>query len=679
MGDVEDLRTDLTGLLGRVERWLAEVGRLPDVVAEPSGIDDDAARVRALRTRALSTLLNVGILGRQSSGKSFLISGLQGRLHHYPMDDGSDQYIGLLPSSARPTTNCPATVVPVDEDPAVNTSGNGLLRVRFEDSDWVEIGTDLPPSVVAAYAAADGMLTDRRREHINRKVASVELLISGARLPVKFFDLPGDESPVEEFVTMMRDAWIDADCFIYASQATAALTSNELALIGQLYNHHLQTAKRVVWVLTGIDRATQHEAGQPAWRNVQEINTEYLRSHFSAATDRSDTFVGAGFVPVSAALEAQAASALAAGEAGRASRLLTASRMEILRDELTALVESGAGQRHISQIADETRRLVRRRLRPVNDVLLLHQVEVGDLERQQTVMRQRLDRMADSTSTLRVRLSDDLSRRVRQVSHEFHGLAAVLHAGLDALIDSGDLGAGHASEISVHQSRIFAEWMGAADGPTAAWQRELEALKTKAAELLEVELGEDAAGAPVLVPAPLDADHLLRTGGASGRRGHEIVSGATQAAVGAAAAVGGTVALFQALSLAAFATPVGAAVGAAVLAIRIAKTVRERETAINQARQARRRQIDEDAASVTSNFALEATGQGNLLIDEAVNSIEQYAARLRIALVQLGHRIASPDLVASRDLVARLAPVDEAGQAIITDLDLLTDRAGRPA
>ncbi|SHM25774.1 P-loop NTPase family protein [Actinacidiphila paucisporea] len=70
-----------------------------------------------LRTRALSTLLNVSLLGRQSSGKSFLISGLQGGLEYLQVSDGdggyADKYLGILPSSPTPTTACPSTVVPV--------------------------------------------------------------------------------------------------------------------------------------------------------------------------------------------------------------------------------------------------------------------------------------------------------------------------------------------------------------------------------------------------------------------------------------------------------------------------------------------------------------------------------------------------------------------------------------
>jgi hypothetical protein len=229
---VDEIRDDLAQLLGRCETWLETLGNQTDAPQDVDELAADIARVRSLRTRALSTLLNVGMLGRQSAGKSFLISGLQGRLEYWLVDDDDDEgeYTGILPSSANPTTACPSTVVPVGGDPSVDASGRGLLRVKFDDSDWVEIGTDLPPAVVASYGAADGKVTDRRREHINRRVLEIEVLISDALLPAKLFDLPGSESPDGDHDLIMRGAWAEADCFIYVTQATSALTVNELEL-----------------------------------------------------------------------------------------------------------------------------------------------------------------------------------------------------------------------------------------------------------------------------------------------------------------------------------------------------------------------------------------------------------------------------------------------------------------
>ncbi|SHM25741.1 GTPase domain-containing protein [Actinacidiphila paucisporea] len=238
----------------------------------------------------------------------------------------------------------------------------------------MEIGTDLPPGVIAAYGASDGDVTNRKREHINLRVAEIELVVSQTLLPVKFFDLPGAEAPDATHEEIMRKAWAQADCFVYVSQGTATLTSNELALIKDLYNHHLQTRKRVLWVLTGIDRA--HQLGndnRPAWRATLASNNAYLRERFGSAPGTPDTFVGQGFVAVSPAWEAQAAFAENEGNITAAARSRDASRMNVLRDQLTDLIDSGAGQRHLAKIAEETRYLLRRRHRPIADMVATHQ------------------------------------------------------------------------------------------------------------------------------------------------------------------------------------------------------------------------------------------------------------------------------------------------------------------
>jgi predicted GTPase len=677
MTPIDETRDELTHLLARAERWFDGHGAPTGLAPDDAEISAESIRLRSLRNRALSTQLNVGLLGRQSSGKSFLISGLQGGLEYFRVtdddDDHFDEYRGILPSSANPTTACPSTVVPVESDASIDTSGRGLLRVRFTNSGWVDIGTNLPPAVVGAYGASDGRVTDRLiSEHINNKVEEIELLISDYRLPVKLFDLPGAESVVEDHDLIMRNAWGEADCFIYVSQGTSALTVNELDLIRDLYAHHLQTGKRVLWVLTGIDRATQMEHGQAAWKSVLTTNNDYLRAHFSGAPDTRDTFVGEGFLPVSAAWEAQAAFEDSHGTSGPSLR--RRSGMDTLRDTLREVIESGAGRRHLVQVSDEARLLIRRRQRPISDTLAAHRLSIEDLEHEKATVNERLDRVAGAAERLRSQLLAELDRRVRTGQKPFGELAAVLHRGLDELIDSGNLKAEHVSEINVREVQLFAEWMAAPDGPDALWRRQLAELDATARQSLQIVIGDDTTDSQLVSPEPLDIGSFLVL--ADGRRPTGVYGlvKAAAATMGVASPIVGGVAMAAAgVSLAVVAFPVAAGVGAAIAVAKVVDAVKERESAIQRDRGARKLLIDSQVDKAKSDFAAAATDQGLVLIDAVQAHLDHHRSRLQSTLSQIMVRIQEPDSVTSRELVSRLGPIDRSARDIIAELQNLSD------
>jgi hypothetical protein len=68
--------------------------------------------------------------------------------------------------------------------------------------------------------------------------------------------------------------------------------------------------------------------------------------------------------------------------------------MNALRDRLQELIESGAGHQHLVQVADEARRLIRRRQRPIADTLATHQVSVDELRTTGATVSNRLERAA---------------------------------------------------------------------------------------------------------------------------------------------------------------------------------------------------------------------------------------------------------------------------------------------
>ncbi|HEX6684529.1 MAG TPA: dynamin family protein [Candidatus Limnocylindrales bacterium] len=379
MDRVTALRVELQEVLEGCEKWLIQ---LPSVGLDHqltllSDVDDDVRFIQRLRTRAASALINVAMLGAYSSGKTFLISGLQRKLEYAPVvgeGRNDDKYIGVLPSASRPTTACPASVVPVEAAGTYDTSERGFMRVRFTDSEeWESIGNSPPPVIVAAYATQDQnlIITGRPRQHRNRVVAEIEVLLSNVPLPAKLYDLPGYGSPTAEHAQIIRDSMADADCFIYVTQATHTLSDTDLKLIKVLHDHHTHLGTRVVWVVTGIDRASDLELDdRPQWEATISRDNEYLRENFRLPDQRPDTgFIGRGFMPVSPALEARGVWHLEQGETAAGNRLIAASRMKDLRAVLTDLIESDTGHQHIRQVAAEAQKLILPRHRVLTEIL----------------------------------------------------------------------------------------------------------------------------------------------------------------------------------------------------------------------------------------------------------------------------------------------------------------------
>ncbi|MEV7546024.1 dynamin family protein [Streptomyces sp. NPDC089915] len=677
MMPVEEAQDELKHLLSRCERWLCDEDGPRDLLDDPAGLTGDAARIEALRTRVLSSMLNVALLGRQSSGKSFLISGLQGGLEYIPItdEDGmpSAEFLGVLPSSARPTTACPCTVIPVGDEPAEAATGRARLRARFAGGRVDDIGTDLPPAVVSAYGAVDGDITNRRREHMNLRVESIEVLLSDARLPVKLFDLPGSESPIEEHEIIMREAWAKADCFIYVSHATSALTANELQLIRDLYAHHMQSNanKKVLWVLSGIDLATQREQGQAAWKSVLATNNAYLRTHFGSPGGQ---FIGEGFLPVSAAWEAEGEFKKAQDEDGETLGRL--SGMETLRDHLRNLMESGAGHAHLRQVADEARWLVRRRQRQLADMLDTHQLAVEDLEAQMGSLRNRIAGAENSLEHIRTELGRELQRRIRSARGPFGGLADLLHQQLDPLIERGNLSAEHANEVDVLQVQLFSRWMTSPDGPATLWERELRAFDTSARQLLRADLGVDT-GSQLVAPEPLDTSYFpMQTDGRQPLTAYGVVQAAANTLGVASPLAAGAVWLTTSLSLATIAVPAGAAVLAAIAIAKVTDLLKDRETQVQRARQERKDMIDEHVKQARNAFERVTQSQGRLLIDAVEQHHAGHQARLKSTLAQIMERINAEDTVRSRAVIDRLTPVNQAGQALVTELQDLRDALG---
>lgn len=223
---VSQLQDELRDFLGRAERWAEDLCAASELAGTslPGG-PENVQTISALRTRAASTLLKVGLFGAFSSGKTYLLCGLQGTLRFTEVKRGNDRpqprYIGLLPFSPNPTTACPVQITPVADGGEVDASGTGFMRVRFVgDEEWEDVGNSVGPSVTAAYVRYGADPSNRRPQHVDRvhEVAEAEILMADFRIPATLWDLPGYGSPVKAHDAIVKAAMNDADCFLYVSR-----------------------------------------------------------------------------------------------------------------------------------------------------------------------------------------------------------------------------------------------------------------------------------------------------------------------------------------------------------------------------------------------------------------------------------------------------------------------------
>jgi hypothetical protein len=680
MRDVESLRLEIRHLLDRGEKWLKDGLRLElddDDVQEE--VVEAASIIRQLRIRTTSSLLNVAFLGGFSSGKSFLIGGLQNQLEYAPVttDDGmvSDQYIGLLHSAAKASTACPATVVPVEESDEYDVSDRGFMRVRFDGHDeWEDIGNSPMPGPVAAYTTQDprAIADFRPARHRHLKVAEVEILLQDALVPAKLYDLPGHGAPNPEHERIANEAWKAADCFVYTVQATHSLSSADLELILRLYQHHLDSGKPVVWVMTGIDRAAMLNYNQqPEWKDALETNNDYLRQQVKVRPGQVDTFVGInGFLAVSPAWEAMGKRYKTDGDASKGNQFIAASRMDQLRHALIDLIEAGAGQRHIATIAIEARTLVLKRYQALVGLLDSARLSLDQISRERDDLGRRATQLAAATATVRDHLNAALRDHIQSIDRSFGGLSSYLHQELDDEIGAANLTRERETvRLEMRKAEALNEW-ATNRGPMRAWEVKFKDFLDDAWDVVRTTLrntepSEEMAAAAA---ARVDLEQLTVPPSQKYRTSTQDIVQTISGFLGISTPVATAVATgIGIISGPALLVPAAVTVLAGV-AYTVIRGRRSKVTALGLLRKEWIDGLNHTARYYRDAFLTAAQTQGTQIMDRVGELLSERREDMSRRIILLERRLAEPEYADRSDLVARLEPYCRTGQVLLAEL-----------
>lgn len=659
-----------------------------DIESE-GGLQQQEEAIRAIqgmRVRATSSMINVGLLGETSSGKSFLIGGLLNRLEYTPVrnEDNmiSDQYIGLLYSASEPTSACPVKIVPVDQSNSeLDASGRGFLRVKFADThEWENIGNSPLPAIVAAYTSQDpdAIARGRLALHRERIVAEAEILLSEPGIPAMLYDLPGYGGLYPIHDEIANNAWADADCFIYTVPATRVLNKSlDQKLISRLYMHHVASGKPVIWVLTGIDRANMLHEGRQAWKSAVEVCDSKLSTMLRETLpnlDHLNTFIGSdGFIPVSSGWEAQGRRKIENGEIEEGNILMAASRMKRLRRALSDLIYTRTGSKHIVAVTYEARNLLAPRQRGLSEVLDSARLPLKQLSVEYDHLNHRLSQLKFAINTISEQLEDVLQRHIKNTGISFDGLPDYLHQELDADIQAANLTKeSEATQIEVRKSQLLQEW-AVSHGPVRTWDKEFGDFVVATLEIVRAKLREtDPLGGLGSVSARVDLGQLRVIPSKRYRSDTKDVmqkiSGFVSLSTPLASALAAGVGILTGPLLA---VPAGITLTAAIIytEIRRRKTA---ETALDALRKEWLDGLNDAAKQYQDLFLASARVRGQMVIDRAIELLSERRYELSRKVVVVEGRLADSDIVGHSDLIAQLEPYCQQGEELLSDLDQLT-------
>jgi hypothetical protein len=556
----------------------------------------------------------------------------------------------------------------------LDASGNGFYRVRFTDSDdWEEIGNSPVPAVVAAYTTADPKAIARGRpaSHRGRTVAEVEILLRDPVLPAKLYDLPGTGSPHPIHDEIANNAWADADCFIYVTQATHTLSQTDLELIKRLYVHHINSGKRVLWVMTGIDRAAMaNYDGEPEWKDAVEVNNTYLRENFPPSAGSPDTFIGPdGFMPVSPAWEALGKWHAQQGRQAQGERLIAASRLRRLRRALTDLIEAGTGHRHLKTVATEAYTLLEPRFRVLNDMLDSSRLPLDQLAAERENLGRRIGHLRSAIDAVREQLEGALRDHLRRTDRAFYGMRGYLHDNLDDQIRSSDLTkAREANSVEVKKAQFFKQF-ATTMGPLETWEAEFSSFASGALNSVRATLREAETQVGRDTPDYLiNLADLMVPPSQRYRSGSKDVMQKITGFIGLSTPIAGTVAAALGLVSGPLLVIPAAVTLLAGITYGAARKSASKRTALDALRQEWIDGLDAAAKAYKDAFLAAASVKGMSVVDRAVELLSERRDELSRRVILVETRLADPEFIDRTSLVEHLTPYCATGREILAAL-----------
>jgi hypothetical protein len=669
--DARQQREAATVLIAEAIDWLDDI----DQPASLPEVEADIVDLLALRDRAGSVLLKIGVIGTFSSGKTFLINALQGHLAY--SEDGNSRvrrnvrYYGLLPSSREPTTAAPTTLRPIASPEHSDKAARLLVRFMGDQpGQWTDAGEAFPARISAYVTDSQELLENRRPEHRggDMRVAEVEVQIHDYQVDALFYDLPGVGSPNSAHDAIVRQNLQHADCFIFVTSAARTLAEADLEQIRELYSHHAdRKGKPVLWVLSAIDLAHEiADNGEPSWRAIIRANNAYLERNFGQGRsgEGADKFLGRGFMGVSAAQEAEANHVQDHSKADY-EELLAASRMGELRQRIDELIRGSGGRAHVNRLASEALAIVEKHARRIRERVEDAERPYAELEANLSQTEKQLAIIRNEAVATESALADELQARIRKVQRLFgnDSLALHLHRAFDAQIAGTNFRQDEElNKFEVEQIRLVHEWLEGDGGPQSIWAGEFEGYKRRASDLLNyvvgpelIELDEcaldlnDLERNIALQPKRLDSDDTAQRVLDTAGKIMPLVSAVTVGAGSVLVASAGTVVTAGVALI-----PVGVALGVGGVKAMRDRSAREKSS-MDVWRADEKAALDVKAKSVFDWYSLQMIRQGEMVRDAVRARIREKEDDMLIRIRRIDDQLRGESAREGKEETARLA------------------------
>lgn len=688
--DAHELRARLRSQLNEAIEWMDAADPAREQFAS-----EEIEVLEQLRGRAASVLLKIAMVGSFSSGKSFLANGLQEALVYKELEAEGEKrhkYVGLLPSLPAHTTSVPTTLVPVSDRPGYKDDLKADLKVRFDGEDsWTDIGVSTVGRIAAYTTDHETLIVRRKPAHMTASVVEAQLDLGSPAISAMIFDLPGTNAVDLTHDEVVKQRISEADCFLYVTMATSALSNSDLSLVRYIFEHHLQFGKPVIWVTTGIDRAQQVGFdNQQAWKSTVAQNNAYLERIFDEleAGRYSKSFLGQGFIGVSPAYEAQARERSTMDpEAGK--RLQTRSGMNLLRTELDNLIAGESGNGHIHRIALEAVNALSGPLGHLSVELESQRLPQVQLQAELASSMQEIDSAKDRIAGLQQELKDVLAVRLERVKLLFEqgaGLRGHLRAQLTDHIERTDFTDDEdVNRYELALQETIRSWLAADGNPDQFWRAEFADFKEYANQQLNLLVGEDLVGTKSTINLN-DVDQVLTVKTAQApdpATSQSILKFANEvspiAAAGLSAAGISAVGIATAGAVSAFAAAPTAAVLGLAAFVTLKRQKRERHTVLSVLRDEERERLGSLPDEVADWFMAQVSASSYTVFDAVGERTSHWLKDLVDRQESLRKRADAPDSRASKELIEYLGGRHAAGSAVRDELVEIAELAGRNA